>query len=234
MALSSWKSFIKIFLEDFFTLLQYFFFFHPTFFLPNWAILSLLILQNRCYSRVSDSSHKYLGTIDDVPCVEKHKFPLQYFPESRWSRKGYLRTRWKFSPEAVLDLVNIHLFHDASNLKSVESVPSIYVNYRKRALCYTLDRIANHTTSATSEAAVKHEPKPYFIFGDFNFRLDCKSVVKSLTSDLLDITPEQEAHNNKQYVDKRSQELVLSIGKKEFALLRGDNTFRYVLQVEKH
>ena len=192
------------------------------------------MLQNRCYSRVSDSSHKYLGTIDDVPCVEKHKFPLQYFPESRWSRKGYLRTRWKFSPEAVLDLVNIHLFHDASNLKSVESVPSIYVNYRKRALCYTLDRIANHTTSAPSEAAVKHEPKPYFIFGDFNFRLDCKSVVKSLTSDLLDITPEQEAHNNKQYVDKRSQELVLSIGKKEFALLRGDNTFRYVLQVGRH
>ena len=59
-------------------------------------------------------------------------------------------------------------------------------------------------------------------------------MVKSLTSDLLDITPEQEAHNNKQYVDKRSQELVLSIGKKEFALLRGDNTFRYVLQVGRH
>ena len=103
---------------------------------------AFFILQNRCFSRVTDSSHhKYLGSIDEVPWVEKHKFPLQYFPESRWSRKGYLRTRWRFSPEAILDLVNIHLFHDASNLKSVESVPSIYVNYRKRALCYTLDRI---------------------------------------------------------------------------------------------
>jgi len=188
--------------------------------------------QNRCYSRINaNSKHHYLGTIDDLSWVEKHKFPLQYFPESRWSRKGYLRTRWRFSAEAIVDMVNIHLFHDASNLKSVESVPSIYVNYRKRALCYTLDRITNHcTTSATSEAAVKHEPKPYFIFGDFNFRLDCKNVVKSLTSDLLDITPppdvQQESENNKQYVDKRSQELVLSIGKKEFALLRGDNTFR--------
>ena len=51
-------------------------------------------------------------------------------------------------------------------------------------------------------------------------------MVKNLTSDLLDITkPENEA-KNKQYVDRRSQELVLSIGKKEFALLRGDNTFR--------
>ena len=152
--------------------------------------------------------------------MEKHKFPLQYFPESRWSRKGYLRTRWKFSGETVVDFVNIHLFHDASNLKSVESVPSIYVNYRKRALSYTLDRIGNKLNSTKN-----HETKPFFIFGDFNFRLDCKSVVKNLTSDLLDITPEQEA-NNKQYVDKRSQELVLSIGKKEFALLRGDNTFR--------
>ena len=103
---------------------------------------AFFILQNRCFSRVTDSSqHKYLGSIDEVLWVEKHKFPLQYFPESRWSRKGYLRTRWRFSPEAIVDLVNIHLFHDASNLKSVESVPSIYVNYRKRALCYTLDRI---------------------------------------------------------------------------------------------
>ena len=52
--------------------------------------------------------------------------------------------------------------------------------------------------------------------------------MKNLTSDLLDVTkPENEA-KNKQFVDRRSQELVLSIGKKEFALLRGDNTFRYV------
>ena len=50
--------------------------------------------------------------------------------------------------------------------------------------------------------------------------------MKNLTSDLLDVTkPENEA-KNKQFVDRRSQELVLSIGKKEFALLRGDNTFR--------
>ena len=189
--------------------------------------LSAFNFQKRSYCRVTDSSHMHLGTIDEVPCVEKHKFPLQYFPESRWSRKGYLRTRWRFSEETEVDFVNIHLFHDASNLKSVESVPSIYVNYRKRALCYTLDRIANKVnTNSSTSAANFHEPKPFFIFGDFNFRLDCKNVVKNLTSDLLDITPEQET-NNKQYVDKRSQELVLSIGKKEFALLRGDNTFRY-------
>lgn len=192
-------------------------------------------LQKSSFSRVGcsgSSSEMHLGTIDDVPLVEKHKFPLQYFPESRWSRKGYLRTRWKFSSEAIIDFVNIHLFHDASNLKSVESVPSIYVNYRKRALCYTLDRIGNKLTnnvaSEATDRANRHEPKPYFIFGDFNFRLDCKSVVKNLTSDLLDITAEQVNDTTKQYVDKRSQELVLSIGKKEFALLHADNTFRSV------
>ena len=185
--------------------------------------------QNQCYSRINtNSKHHYLGTIDDLSWVEKHKFPLQYFPESRWFRKGYLRTRWRFSAEAIVDMVNIHLFPDKSNLKSVESVPSIYANYRKHALCYTLDRIAKITTSVTLEAAVMHEPKPYFIFGDFNFRLDCKNVVKRLTADLLDITPPdlQHTENNIQYVDKCSQELVLSIGKKEFALLRGDNIFR--------
>ena len=177
---------------------------------------------------MSESQDMHLGNIDDVPCVEKHKFPLQYFPESRWSRKGYLRTRWKFSAEAVLDFVNIHLFHDVSNLKSVESVPSIYVNYRKRALSYTLDRISKASSPSNPNS---HPPRPFFIFGDFNFRLDCKNVVKDLTSDLLEFTNSGSDSNpvevnNRQYVDKRSQELVLSIGKKEFVLLRGDNIFR--------
>ena len=89
--------------------------------------------------------------------------------------------------------------------------------------------LGNKLTNASNEAAATtklHEPKPYFIFGDFNFRLDGKSVVKNLTSDLLDVTKPENGAENKQYVDRRSQELVLSIGKKEFALLRGDNTFR--------
>ena len=70
-----------------------------------------------------------------------------------------LRTRWKFSSEAVVDMVNIHLFHDASNLISVESVPSIYVNYRKRALSYTLDRISNKLTNASNEATAATSTK---------------------------------------------------------------------------
>nr|CAD7572722.1 unnamed protein product [Timema californicum] len=38
----------------------------------------------------------------------------------KWSRKGFLRTRWSLHG-TVLDLINIHLFHDASNFIAMES-----------------------------------------------------------------------------------------------------------------
>ena len=130
------------------------------------------------------------GCIDDVDLADKHKFPLSFFPEGKWSRKGYLRTRWKLltpSHEAafqIFDLVNVHLFHDASNLKSVEKTPSIYVNFRERALVHTLDRVQN--TLGSHELPPR---APLFIFGDFNFRLEGKSVVRKLTGDKMGASP---------------------------------------------
>ena len=41
--------------------------------------------------------------------------------QCRWSRKGYMRTRWRIRG-TVIDLVNIHLFHDASNLMAMREV----------------------------------------------------------------------------------------------------------------
>jgi hypothetical protein len=41
--------------------------------------------------------------------------------QCKWSRKGFLRTRWSLGG-TVFDLINIHLFHDASNFVAVESV----------------------------------------------------------------------------------------------------------------
>ena len=97
----------------------------------------------------------HCGSIDDVSLADKHKFPLSYFPEGKWSRKGYLRSRWRIGGgSTVFDLVNIHLFHDASNLKSVEKTPSIYVDFRQRALQYTLDRVRN-VTGAEVPTSVK-------------------------------------------------------------------------------
>jgi inositol-1,4,5-trisphosphate 5-phosphatase len=69
----------------------------------------------------------------------------------------------------ILDLVNIHLFHDPSNLIALNSTPSIYSEYRRRALEYSIKKIKSHQVgSETSHLAV---------FGDFNFRLDLASLI---------------------------------------------------------
>lgn len=41
---------------------------------------------------------------------------------------------------SAFDLVNIHLFHDASNLVAWETSPSVYAGIRHKALGYVLDR----------------------------------------------------------------------------------------------
>ncbi|XP_048799971.1 inositol polyphosphate-5-phosphatase A isoform X2 [Lagopus muta] len=172
----------------------------------------------------------YSDTLESTPMLEKEKFPQDYFPECKWSRKGFIRTRWCITdwapcqslarlqgstrllpaapedgvvlpsqnaasscvgqPRAVagpkgllpthclvqaardgaFDLVNIHLFHDASNLIAWETSPSVYSGIRHKALGYVLDRIIDQ----------RFEKVSYFVFGDFNFRLDAKAVVETL------------------------------------------------------
>ncbi|XP_039262738.2 inositol polyphosphate-5-phosphatase A-like [Styela clava] len=99
----------------------------------------------------------------------KEKFEQGYFPDCKWSRKGYSRVRWKIKNK-VFEFVNIHLFHDDNNLVAIQSSPSSYSRSRKRALKFVLQR-------------VQSDPPPngnYFIFGDFNFRLDIKALVQKL------------------------------------------------------
>uniref|UniRef100_A0A8P4K4Y7 inositol-polyphosphate 5-phosphatase n=1 Tax=Dicentrarchus labrax TaxID=13489 RepID=A0A8P4K4Y7_DICLA len=81
----------------------------------------------------------YSETLESTPSLEKEKFPQDYFPECKWSRKGFIRTRWAL-PDCAFDLVNIHLFHDASNLVAWEKSPSVYSGTRQKALGYVLDR----------------------------------------------------------------------------------------------
>lgn len=50
-----------------------------------------------------------------------------------------MRTRWELNG-TVLDFINIHLFHDASNLAACEEFPSVYCKTRRRALIHTLER----------------------------------------------------------------------------------------------
>lgn len=65
------------------------------------------------------------GNIETVTTKEKAKFPQEFFPECKWSRKGFLRTRWNISG-TVFDLINIHLFHDASNFIAMETVMKFF------------------------------------------------------------------------------------------------------------
>ncbi|XP_037025716.1 inositol polyphosphate-5-phosphatase A isoform X1 [Bradysia coprophila] len=149
----------------------------------------------------------HTGNIEAVATKEKAKFPQRFFPECKWSRKGFLRTRWEVKG-TVIDLVNIHLFHDASNLAACEEFPSVYCKSRRRALVHTLERFHTDTVNGTA---------PYFVFGDFNFRCDTEGVVKKLTKDLsihrtLNIKND---HTKLQYRDDVGSN-ILTIGKKEF------------------
>ncbi|KAL7392012.1 hypothetical protein ABVT39_018102 [Epinephelus coioides] len=115
--------------------------------------------------------NKHVGALDGVTTVEKEKFPKNFWPDFKWSRKGFMRTRWILHNQG-LDLVNVHLFHDASNLIACNSSPSIYSANRKNALRYVINRISDS----------RFTPLPFLLFGDFNFRLDTQSLVQYLSN----------------------------------------------------
>ncbi|XP_038641389.1 inositol polyphosphate-5-phosphatase A-like [Scyliorhinus canicula] len=102
--------------------------------------------------------------------IEKERFSQDFWPEFKWSRKGYIRTRWRLQ-NRIFDLVNIHLFHDASNLIAWKS-PSTFPGNRRKALGHVLSRITD----------ARYEKVPFLIFGDFNVRLDTQRVVETLCS----------------------------------------------------
>ena len=226
--------------------------------------------QSNSFKPIQKSIIKY-GCIDNVEIVEKRKFPLEYFPTKRWSRKGYLRTRWRIkssvdeseglklasstdcnnekqisvnnsntdnlsqphsgAPCTTFDLVNIHLFHDADNIKSFKTFPSVFACCRQKALEYTLKELSDE--KPTSE--INDSKVPFFIFGDFNFRLNAKKVVSTLV--LNNESPKEETHPSSSphksdtnysvhdvgddvilFKNKLSENTILSVGKKEFKL----------------
>ncbi|XP_064546977.1 inositol polyphosphate-5-phosphatase A isoform X1 [Drosophila montana] len=149
----------------------------------------------------------YSGNIENVPTKEKAKFPQHFFPECKWSRKGFMRTRWEINGTAV-DLVNIHLFHDASNLAACEDFPSVYCKTRRRALIHTIERF--HLDE-------KNGSVPFFIFGDFNFRCDTAGVVKELTANLT-VHRVHSVKNENTKINYRNSDgnNILTVGRKEF------------------
>ncbi|XP_043268162.1 inositol polyphosphate-5-phosphatase A isoform X2 [Venturia canescens] len=146
------------------------------------------------------------GNIEEVSTKEKSKFPQDFFPECKWSRKGFLRTRWSISG-TVFDLINIHLFHDASNFVAMETFPSVYGKTRRRALEHTLDRFHND----------QYANVPYFLFGDFNFRTDTSGVIKKLTEDTHESRLSSKGNISKLQFRNTDENLILTLGKKEFS-----------------
>ncbi|XP_060841562.1 inositol polyphosphate-5-phosphatase A isoform X1 [Rhopalosiphum padi] len=156
----------------------------------------------------------YSGNIEDVSTKEKSKFPQDFFPECKWSRKGFLRTRWKLNG-SVFDLINIHLFHDASNFTAMQSHSSVYSIMRQKALEYTLDRFRNYEFGFA----------PFFLFGDFNFRTDTKAVIMKIVEGLDMVKDDVDKDNLVfQYTDN-SKEVIFTLRKKEFRHLDHQNIF---------
>ncbi|XP_047207086.1 inositol polyphosphate-5-phosphatase A-like isoform X1 [Girardinichthys multiradiatus] len=157
-------------------------------------------------------------TLGGSPMVEKEKFPQDYFPEGKWSRKGFIRTRWALG-DCAFDLVNIHLFHDANNVVAWQESPSLYTGIRQKALEFVLHRITDQ----------RYEKLPYFLFGDFNFRLDFRSLIESLCSTA---TMQTVTNTDTNVVDElmfiesdNDRKVVLEVGKKIFKYA-DQNVFR--------
>lgn len=63
-------------------------------------------------------------SLDACPTIQRMKFPQRFFPEQKLTRKGLLRSRWRFPKHdgRIIDFVNTHLFHDACNLLALDRV----------------------------------------------------------------------------------------------------------------
>lgn len=144
-----------------------------------------------------------------------------------------MRTRWNISG-TIFDLVNIHLFHDASNFEAMESVcfhhlfifqlisflfqfPSSYSQTRKEALKYTLDRFERDPLDNV----------PFFLFGDFNFRLNTGEVVKRLTKEAVpsEVIGTRGTRERLEYKKSNNSQTLLTLGKKVFDLSNHEDTF---------
>ncbi len=67
------------------------------------------------------------------PHFHREKFASELYPHTHWTRKGFCYTRWLLDG-SPLDAVNVHLFHDASNLVAMGESPYVYASYSRTAL----------------------------------------------------------------------------------------------------
>ncbi|VDD93858.1 unnamed protein product [Enterobius vermicularis] len=103
--------------------------------------------------------------------IRKAKFPKDFWPTVRWTRKGFMHCRFRFN-KTPIDFVNVHLFHDDSNIALVHENPALYSENRKRALNFVIEELRRLEDG---------RPDALFLFGDLNFRLDSASFLNRIT-----------------------------------------------------
>jgi inositol-1,4,5-trisphosphate 5-phosphatase len=95
------------------------------------------------------------------------------FSNAEKSRKGYLLTSLRIGSTCI-NFVNLHLYHDADNSTAAAETPSKYTPRRLEAFLEAMSEVI----------PVLNPSDPLFIFGDFNTRLDAKSLLRYLTERL--------------------------------------------------
>lgn len=141
------------------------------YFISNRADIKIFDFKARTYSPVAGAKYFDSQSMPDTHCYRREKFPSHFYPQVEWTRKGYCQTRWLIDSHEI-DLVNMHLFHDASNIVATQAEPSVYAINRRRAMNYVVSSVAK---DVGSEGIV-------FFFGDMNFRLSHQRVLKHFAS----------------------------------------------------
>ncbi|KRX67045.1 Type I inositol 1,4,5-trisphosphate 5-phosphatase [Trichinella sp. T9] len=158
-----------------------------------------------------DAIENFTLTSDSValPHFHKLRFSKELFPKSRPSRKGFLQCRLQING-LVIDLVNIHLFHDACNIEAVESSPSVFAKKRENGLKFVLKQLDQE----------KNCQIPMVLFGDFNFRLDTKCLIEEVLAPssvaVQMIVQGDDGKPNLQYRDLNSGENLVEMKTKLF------------------
>lgn len=145
---------------------------------------------DRAWSPLSGAPGSAVQCNGTSPHVRKTKFVLGQFGVMRSSRKGGLRTGWRINGRP-LQMVNVHLFADVSNIDAAAQTPSKDALIRRAALEFLIDGVSDpaHESDDSGGPAVEEStdgrpgkrsrkgparaqlPEAAFFFGDFNFRL---------------------------------------------------------------
>lgn len=115
--------------------------------------------------------HEVYVALDDDPCTyggsSFNLYRAARFSEAGNSRKGFLLTSLRIGTQ-VVSFCNCHLYHDDSNEDAIAQTPSKYYKQREKGFLELV----------TECLKVVSKEDPFFIFGDFNTRLDGKSLVE--------------------------------------------------------